>query len=247
MLLRVLVLCAVTVFTAGPGLSQEGPGYRILDAETPPAGMQAERPDELARKQGLDDQMTYATRITGDLSDDPAAEVFSPKTPDRRTAPQFGSLGVVVVLVVLLTMLAAWLKFAGGGVLLARAPDQGKTAPQAAPAGWNVSDADRLQGPEALLAAILRMADRRAATVKLLHHCLLKAGDETQTRFARADTEREAFRRLNSAWRQHGPLRDLLRQAELAHYGGREVTEADFAQLVDIGRSILLGRGASHA
>lgn len=240
-------LCVLAVFAAAPGLSQEGPGYRILQSETLPQGPDTPTLEDMARKRGVETGMTYATQISGDLSDDPAADMFTPKAPDARGGPQMGSVGIAVVLVVLLTMLAAWLKFAGGGVLLSRAPESRAPDRQEAPTGWNVSDADRQQGPEALLAAILAMADRRAAAVKLLHHCLLKAGDETQTRFARADTEREAFRRLNGTWRQHGPLRDLLQQAELAHYGGRDLTEADFGRLAGIGRSILLGRGAADA
>lgn len=237
-------LWLVGLLMAAPVLAQEE-GFRVTGPLVPPVGAEAQELEAQARRRGIDTGMTYADRIDGDLSDGPAVTLH-PQTEEPETAlPRAGPVSTIVVLAVLLGALALWLRFGGSGMLLARAPrpDQQQAA---APEAWAISAADRATDPRSLLDQIAVMPDRQAALARLLRHCLLRAGEDSDTRFARADTEREAFRRLPASWRLRAPLGALLGAAELAHYGGRAVDDAGFAAALETGRQILIG-GAAHA
>lgn len=229
---------------AAPALAQED-GFRVTRRLDPPLGAQADRLVAEARWRGASIDMTYATAIDGDLSDGPAVSLQPQTEAEAPALPKGGSVPTLAVLAVLLAALLLWLRFGGGGMLLARAPAQARP-PAAAPEGWAITATDRATDPATLLDQIAAMQDRRVALARLLRHCLLRAGDDSDTRFARADTEREAFRRLPAGWRLHGALEHLLRDAELAHYGGRAVDDPGFAAALDAGRQILLA-GARHA
>lgn len=186
-------------------------------------------------------QAAYATDVQGGrlTSDSRAPRAPVPPPPVPVLTGNWALLAVVGALALGLLM---WLRFGGGGVL-APAPRAGKPRPQA-PAAWNMAGAaDRLTG-EALLADIAAMPDRRAAMVRLLRHCLLHAAEATGTRLARSDTERRALARLPATLPGASGLAGLLGRTELAHYGGREVTEADFAASLTAARQLL---GAAHA
>lgn len=128
-----------------------------------------------------------------------------------------------------------------GRLLLVRAPSRDQETDKGpAPDYWRI-DAEAARNPGGLLAHLAALPDRREAMVQLLRHCLLQASDESDTRFARADTEREAFARLPQSWRYHDALHQLLRDAELVHYGGRDVTEEVFQRALDLSGTMLQG------
>lgn len=229
---------------AAPALAQED-GFRVTGRLDPPLGAEAGTLAAEARSRGIAIDMTYATAIDGDLSDGPAVTLHPQAEPETSTLPVAGPVPTIAVLAVLLAALLIWLRFGGSGMLLARTPAQDRQ-PAAAPESWAITATDRAADPATLLDQIAAMPDRQAALAHLLRHCLLRAGDDSDTRFARADTEREAFRRLPSGWRQHDALEHLLHDAELAHYGGRTVDDPGFAAALDAGRRILLA-GPRHA
>ena len=80
--------------------------------------------------------------------------------------------------------------------------------------------------------------------VLLLRASLMQAATTTGTRFARSDTEREALRRLPPSILGRSVLGDLLREAELAHYGGREVSEDTLLRCIDRARALFGTKGA---
>ena len=93
-----------------------------------------------------------------------------------------------------------------------------------------------------VFALIQGMADRRAAIVLLLRASLMRAAEISDTRFARSDTEREALRRLPKHLHGRPVLADLLQQAELAHYGGREVSPDLLASSIARARALFGAR-----
>lgn len=222
-------------------------GFRVLETREPPRGASHDEMLAQARPRRIETEMVYVTRLEGDLADGAALdfEESSPDTPVREFRGE-GSVPTLAIVAILLAGLALWLRFGGSGALLTAAPKSGRPR-QAAPDSWALSAADQMADSRSLLDQIAAMPDRRAAMVRLLHHCLLFAGDDSDTQFARADTEREAFRRLPESWRFRQPLAGLLRAAELAHYGGREVDERSFAEALETGRRLLSERRPAHA
>lgn len=175
--------------------------------------------------QGLQTALTYAA----------SADVAKPEPPPPPEAPRLpgGQVSAFWVLGLAGVALALWLRFGGKGVLTRRAPQEGVTVE--APAHWQL---DRSLTPAALIDQIAAMEDKTAALVRLLRHCLLRAAEDSRTRLARADTEREAFARLPG---ERPGLRLILQAAELAHYGGRPVSAAGLAEALEQGRAILGG------
>lgn len=176
----------------------------------------------------------YATQYDAEIAPEPEAQ---PRKPLN-----LGNVGIVAVVVTLVFILLVWLRFGGAGTLLSRTP---KEEDGAVPEHWDIAPTDPNAKPGDLMAEIRAMPDRGAALVRLLRHALLAAGQRSDTRFAKSDTEREAYARLPSSWRYHSELGKLLRQTELAHYGGRAVNDSDFDSVVSRWAQIL--RGGRHA
>ncbi|WP_323718587.1 hypothetical protein [Paracoccus aminovorans] len=239
--------CAAVLLAAAatPAHAQQQ-GFRVTEPLDPPLAEDARTLRAQARIRGIETEVTYAGAIEGDLADGPAIELRPQGTVRPAEPPLPGSVPTIAVLAALAVGLLLWLRFGGAGALLAPAPRPDRPRP-AAPAGWAVEPGDGTADPQTLLAQIAAMPDRRAALVRLLHHCLLAAGQDSDTRFARADTERDAFRRLPSGWRHRTALGRLLRATELAHYGGRAVADADFAAALDTGRRVLMREGPADA
>lgn len=199
----------------------------------------------LAARAGSRSEVTYAKDITGDL---PLDEAYRPPAGDaaRGREPLLGGpVAMIVVFALLFGVAALWLRFGGSGMLLSGTPGEIK-AKATAPDGWRIADDADLQAGD-LLAQIAAMPDRRAALVRLLRHCLLQAGHVSGTRFARSDTEREAFRRLPVAWSGRSGLSGILTATELAHYGGRPVSDDSFADSLTAARAILTTSRGAHA
>ncbi len=240
-----LALSAALLLTALPAFGQDR--FRIETEVTPPQGAQSPEVQLRARAEGAQTGMTYAEKISGDLSAGRSREMM-PQTRNVEPArlPNTGPVSTVFVVLLLVGLLALWLRYGGAGALLSRAPEAQKK-PVQAPEAWNISAEDQAGDPRSLIDQIAAMPDRSAALVRLLRHCLLTAATETDTRLARADTERSAFRRLPGGWRQQSALQNILRRAELAHYGGRPVTDTQFSEAIAAGRNILMTKGAAHA
>lgn len=241
---RVGWVCAVALGAAlglaMPLAAQTPPEGLTFTTVDPPRGDSGTAYDRSVRGRAQT-EATYATEVHG-------GRLTVDSRAPRRPVPQFsppalgGNWAMLAVVGGLALALFLWLRFGGGG-LLARTPAPDRAAVQA-PDAWNLTGAeDRLSG-DALLAHIAAMSDRRAAMVRLLRHCLLHAAGATETRLARSDTERRALARLPEGFRLRPLLADLLARAELAHYGGREVAEADFAASLTAARALL---GVGHA
>lgn len=211
---------------------------RVLSEDAAPQGAQAEAVQDLARREGTAGKMTYAREVTTEAEDDLLV-------PDRDFRLD-GGISTALVLALVLGVLVLLIRFGGSGALVQRRPEGSPTA-TATPDAWNITEVERAGDAGDLLRQIAAMPDRRAALVRLLRHCLLRAADDCGTRFLRADTERAAFRRLPPGWSRHEALGQILRDAELANYGGRPVDEGRFAALLDLGRAILTARGGRRA
>jgi hypothetical protein len=231
-----------------PGLAQttgQDPAPLIIDAVPAPETDASARYQAALARSGNHINATYAKKITGDLPLDGAYRP-PPKQTERRGAPAInGMVAWIMVIVLVVVLLALWLRFGGSGTLLAGTPKEIRQKP-VAPDGWKMAQDDDVPMAD-LLAQIAAMPDRRAALVRLLRHCLLQAGAATDTRFARSDTEREALRRLPMGWSGRSGVSSILTATELAHYGGREVSEDAFAASLATARALFASRQAPHA
>lgn len=218
------------------------PKITIID---PPRSAVADQYRAQAASVGVQTDATYAAKIDGKLRNDGSF------VPPKKIAPisdydppsLTGGYGMLVVFAMLLGALALWLRFGGSGALLSKGPDDIKDKP-VVPEGWALPDAQTLPVDGDIFATIRSMADRRAAMVLLLRASLMQAATSSGTRFARSDTEREALRRLPQSILGRSVLGELLREAELAHYGGRDVSEDTLSRCIDRARAVYNAKGA---
>ncbi len=85
------------------------------------------------------------------------------------------------------------------------------------------------------LNAILRIADRREALIRLAQAALGAAIKANGVLLQRSWTARDALRHLPEDQRCLGALRNLVLASERVHFGGRDVSEDDFqAHVADI-------------
>lgn len=227
----------VATLAAQAALAQAPDGLTLTTVD-PPRGAAATAYQDATRGRAQT-QATYATDVQGGrLTVDSRA---SRPTATLPRAPVLdGNLAMLVVVGGLALALFLWLRFGGGG-LFARTPAAAPPPPRVTPEGWDAQGNSAPGGD--LLARAAAMVDRRAALVLLLRACLLHAAAVTGTRLARSDTERRVLARLPGHFAPRALLADLLARAELAHYGGRDVSEADFAASLTAARHLL---GAAH-
>lgn len=239
-------LFLIALLFPGPLAAQEnGAGkYTIVESLDPSISDAAQEYREIADQNRIRTDVTYVTELDGQLIEGEAArprqERPEPDTGNGSfSVPSMNGSGVVIALLIFLGAIFLWLKFGGSGALLSREPYEAKSKKTQAPDAWNIASDDLHKGPQSILDKIAAMQDRSEALVLLLRYSLLAASETTSTRFARSDTERSAFSRLPEHWAHISGLEAILRQAELAHYGGRDVTDDNFSAAIELGRNIL--------
>lgn len=168
--------------------------------------------------------------------------LFNPRDPILN-----GPVAIVVVLVAFATIIGLWMRFGGGGMLLAPAPREMKRREGEVPESWGSPAREMEERPNDFLQRIAAMRDRRQALVLLLRHCLLHAADATGTRLFRYDTERAVLGRLPVNMAGRDRLENLLIEAELVHYGGRALVESQFNDLLAIARGFLSNGRVANA
>lgn len=99
---------------------------------------------------------------------------------------------------------------------------------------------------DAFLERLRGMADRRAALILLTGRALETAADANGLRIGRAQTARDVLRAVPRRWPHFETLRGLVREAEVVHFGGRDLPEARWRACLDAALPLLrpgLGRG----
>ena len=167
---------------------------------------------------------------------DPEPEVGREQTNvtmNRWTAGlMFGALliGVIVLFVLY-----------GGGISVSFAsePKDGKREDVADDAEEDKARAALMAQPiDSFLESLRRMTDRRAALILLVSRALERAAALNDLRLGRSQTARDVVRVLPRSWPHLGNMRRLVREAEIVHFGGRELPEEIWEECLDAARPI---------
>lgn len=95
------------------------------------------------------------------------------------------------------------------------------------------------------LASVRKMKDRREALILLVSRTLERAAETNGVRLGRAQTARDVVRVLPKSWSQLGLLRRLVREAEIVHFGGRDLDEDKWEECLEA--ALLIFRGGKAA
>jgi hypothetical protein len=226
------------------------PVFFVILAPMPPlsADIPAERSDaaraylSAIEPRGVDAQVVYLT--PGDRLPETSFVPPPPPAPVDVDADFAMSRIVLTALGVaaLLAVLFVVSRFGGArSASFARPPDAARRR-QAAPAAPPLTP-DTLDLGALDLARITLIADRRAALEALWLAALARAATAHGLTIGRSWTARDALKRVPGAWPHRAALTRLARAAELAHFGGRDVTEDQFRTLIDAAAPIF-GRTA---
>lgn len=129
-------------------------------------------------------------------------------------------------------------------VVFIRAGGAGRFGGQAAPRGAAITEPDTVatspvERPLLSLDAILAMDDIAAALGELQRLTLTAAAAVTGIILRKSETAREVLRHLPADWGHRGIVLDLVSEAELVRYAGREVQPERLAELVEAVRPLL--------
>lgn len=105
------------------------------------------------------------------------------------------------------------------------------------PEGLVVQDGD----VKGFLDRLAAMADRREALILLVNQALERAAQANAMTLGRAQTGRDVIRALPGSWQYRDTLRDLVRQAEIVHFGGRDISEDRWQECLSAARPLFRG------
>lgn len=98
---------------------------------------------------------------------------------------------------------------------------------------------------ESFLERLMAMSDRREALILLVSRALELAAETNDIRLGRAQTARDVVRVLPKSWTHLPVIRRLVREAEIVHFGGRDVTEERWGDCLAAAKPIFAGARAS--
>ncbi|WP_168769136.1 DUF4129 domain-containing protein [Yoonia maricola] len=149
----------------------------------------------------------------------------SPNLNAPRQAWPYGLVAAIILIAIILV----FARFGGNmGIMLQPSSDN----PHAARRGPRHARTSAADIQPRNLSEITGMADRRTALVALAQNALRKAVTANGLLLRQSWTDREALRRLPADQRHLTALRELIRASERVQFGGRDVTEPEFAHHV---------------
>lgn len=225
--------CAAIALPAAPSFGQtDDPtlsGQAYLDA---------------VRSRGIQAEIAYAP---DDIAPQPEApEPEQPADPESTADPDAVRWIVLGLFATILLFLVALAARNGVGVGIAFG-GRSKEAPSR-----REKSGRRSPGPpapvtpgEVFLTELGAMADRREALHRLLVRALANSATLTGLRPGRSWTARDVIRALPEGWPHLPALRQIVGQAEIAWFGGRDVGADALATCLERARPIILSPGRS--
>ena len=198
----------------------------LTEADLEPTGQANEAYTDAASGGGLQTEIIYL-RPSSDFDPDESVEIKVPETPQQaRQSSNAARWTWGLILGAILVMVIVVIVTQGGavGVSFRGTTDEKRSRPDE-PAEPDPFEAINRQPLDQFLTSLSGMADRRQALILLVSRALERAADANQVRLGRAQTARDVLRILPRQWSHSDTMRRLVREAEIAHFGGRAVTE----------------------
>lgn len=206
------------------------------------------QPDEDVRealdRSSLQTEVVYL-RPDADFQPDQSIEIKVPEKAEyNRSAGTlerwvWGIMFAVVLLVVIAIFISQ-----GGAIGVSFGKQVQNARRQEDDAAPDAFDALNRQPLDQFLASLRAMADKRMALILLVSRALERAADQNDVRLGRAQTARDVIRVLPKAWPHLSALRGLVREAEVVHFGGREVSDDTWEQCFAAAEPIFQRRAA---
>lgn len=178
---------------------------------------------------------TEVTYLRPSAPFDPRASVEVPAPPMSVETRRWIWIGVLGALILGIVAGFAW--FGGRIPVTFGATDRARRG--AARAG-DAATAGADLPPGEFLERLRAMADRRAALILLTARALEQAAAANGLTLARAQTARDVLRAVPRRWPHFEALRRLVREAEIVHFGGRDLPEARWRDCLETARPLIV-------
>lgn len=186
--------------------------------------------DAIAR-QGIDSDVAYfdPTAAAPELTTQERLQTVESPDRDAWFGPNAAWPYGLVAAAILIGLIMLSIRFGGNfGIMLQPSADN----PHAARRRQTASPMGLAAFQNRNLADITSMADRRAALILLTQNALRKAVTANGLLLQASWTDRDALRRLPTDQNHLKALRELVLASERVQFGGRDVTEPEFAHHV---------------
>lgn len=232
---------AAIILVAGEALGTMPAAAQLTGDDVARPGTRSDKVEKALQLQRLDTEITY---LKPGAKFEPGAQLPVTEPPKEKSREerrrdfnlmrwQNGLIfGAVVLAIVILVVLF------GGRIQVSFRDTEDRRR-----GGKDGDGSERLAGlddvPEdAGLAYFLGIADRREALIKMTGQALERAAAANGVRLARAHTARDVLGVLPGTWRHMQNIRQLVRHAEIVHFGGRDLAEETWRACVELARPV---------
>ena len=164
-----------------------------------------------------------------------------PKTNAQATREAKWTWGIVFLIILVVIVVVFIMQGSRIGVTFRKPQERtrGTTDPTSPDQAHSVLPTD------GFLDRIAAMQDRRAALILLAGRALELAADANGMTLARAQTARDVVRMIPNRWGHRDALRKLIRETEIVHFGGRDISEDRWQDCLTWARPIFGTRGTA--
>ena len=212
-------LLALALMVPGAVVHAQIPAEDLID----PGPRNAEVQEAMAWER-VDEKVIYL-RPSANFNPDGSLEIAIPEKPksdDAQDAEGRSTLIAIFAVILIVVLVIIFLQSSriqvGFGKSREKTRAEQRTASPEAAAAMDADD-------RSFLDRIAAMADRREALILLVSRALERSAEMNAMTLGRAQTGRDVIRTLPQDWRHRETLRDLVRQAEVVHFGGRDISE----------------------
>jgi hypothetical protein len=203
------------------------PAHALTEADVEPTIGPNEAYEQAIRGERVDSDITYL-RPSAPFEPDGDIRIDVPERETERSSSSWGWsrwFWIILFGALLAGLLFIIIRNSGAVSVSFKATNE-KARKSEAPSSEGLTLGALSDQPiDSFLERLKAMADRREALILLVSRALELAAEKNDIRLGRAQTARDVVRVLPKSWRHLTVMRRLVREAEVVHFGGRDVSE----------------------
>ncbi|MEO1491756.1 MAG: DUF4129 domain-containing protein [Pseudomonadota bacterium] len=221
------------------------PALALTEADVEPTTGPNEAYERTIRGERVDSEIIYL-RPSAPFEPDGDIRIDVPEPDDVQDSSSWGTerwFWVIFFGVLLAFLIFVIVKNSGAVKVSFKATNEQSRRKADAPSNGMTIGASSDQPIDSFLERLKSMADRREALILLVSRALELAAEKNNIRLGRAQTARDVVRVLPKSWTHFAVIRRLVREAEIVHFGGRDVSEERWDDCLAAARPIFAGAG----
>lgn len=203
------------------------PAMALTEADVEPTIGPNEQYEQSIRGERVESEIIYL-RPSAPFEPDGDIRIDVPEPETVRDSSSWGPVRwfwVIFLGLILAAVIYVIVKNSGAVSVSFKATNEGTRKATDGPDAGLTLGALSDQPIDSFLERLRAMADRREALILLVSRALELAAEKNDIRLGRAQTARDVVRVLPKSWTHMAVIRRLVREAEIVHFGGRDISE----------------------